>query len=414
MELLRFFTAGNVDDGKSTLIGRLLYDSNSISTDIIDTLTKQSKAKAENTDIDLALLTDGLRAEREQGITIDVAYKYFVTDKRKYIIADTPGHAQYTRNMFTGASNTDLAIILIDARNGITDQTKRHSIISSILEIPHVLVCVNKMDLKNYDQAVFEEIKKDYLIFAQPLGLKKISFIPLSALTGENVVNKSIKFSWYTDETLFDFLENVEIPQEEANSETRFQVQYVIRPQTQELHDYRGYAGALLSGKIQKGDRIHIFPIDATANIDKIEKFESEIETAEAGEPIILHLSDDLDISRGSTFVLESELPMVSNEIKATICWMDNKPFQKGQRLLLQQSSNLTKASIKSIEGKIDIHTLDSTEETDEIHLNEFCKVNIKTSESISYDSYCKNRKTGAFILINENTNNTVAAGVID
>lgn len=414
MELLRFFTAGNVDDGKSTLIGRLLYDSNSISTDIIDTLTKQSKAKAENTDIDLALLTDGLRAEREQGITIDVAYKYFVTDKRKYIIADTPGHAQYTRNMFTGASNTDLAIILIDARNGITDQTKRHSIISSILEIPHVLVCVNKMDLKNYDQAVFEEIKKDYLIFAQPLGLKKISFIPLSALTGENVVIKSIKFSWYTDETLFDFLENVEIPKGEANNETRFQVQYVIRPQTQELHDYRGYAGALLSGKIQKGDRIHIFPIDATATIVKIEKFELEIETAEAGEPIILHLSDDLDISRGSTFVLESELPTVSNEIKASICWMDNKPFQKGQRLLLQQSSNLTKATIKSIEGKIDIHTLDSTEETDEIHLNEFCKVNIKTAESISYDSYCKNRKTGAFILINENTNNTVAAGVID
>ena len=414
MELLRFFTAGNVDDGKSTLIGRLLFDSNSISTDIIDTLTKQSKAKAENADIDLALLTDGLRAEREQGITIDVAYKYFVTDKRKYIIADTPGHAQYTRNMFTGASNTDLAIILIDARNGITDQTKRHSIISSILGIPHVLICVNKMDLKNYDQAVFESIRKDYLAFAQPLGLKKISFIPVSALTGENVVNKSDNFSWYTDETLFDFLENVEIPQEEANNETRFQVQYVIRPQTQELHDYRGYAGALLSGKIQKGDKVRVFPIDALTTIEKIEKFESEVETAEAGEPIILHLSDDLDISRGSTFVLENELPEVSNELEATICWMDNKPFQKGQKLLFQQNSFRAKAAIKSIEGKIDIHTLDSTEETDEILLNEFCKVNIKTAELVSFDSYAKNRKTGAFILINENTNNTVAAGVIN
>ena len=414
MELLRFFTAGNVDDGKSTLIGRLLFDSNSISTDIIDTLTKQSKAKAENADIDLALLTDGLRAEREQGITIDVAYKYFVTDKRKYIIADTPGHAQYTRNMFTGASNTDLAIILIDARNGITDQTKRHSIISSILGIPHVLICVNKMDLKNYDQAVFESIRKDYLAFAQPLGLKKISFIPVSALTGENVVNKSDNFSWYTDETLFDFLENVEIPQEEANNETRFQVQYVIRPQTQELHDYRGYAGALLSGKIQKGDKVRVFPIDALTTIEKIEKFESEVETAEAGEPIILHLSDDLDISRGSTFVLENELPEVSNELEATICWMDNKPFQKGQKLLFQQNSFRAKAAIKSIEGKIDIHTLDSTEETDEILLNEFCKVNIKTAELVSFDSYAKNRKTGVFILINENTNNTVAAGVIN
>ena len=414
MELLRFFTAGNVDDGKSTLIGRLLFDSNSISTDIIDTLTKQSKAKAENADIDLALLTDGLRAEREQGITIDVAYKYFVTDKRKYIIADTPGHAQYTRNMFTGASNTDLAIILIDARNGITDQTKRHSIISSILGIPHVLICVNKMDLKNYDQTVFESIKQDYLTFAKQLGLKRISFIPVSALTGENVVNKSENFSWYEDETLFDFLENVEIPQEEANNETRFQVQYVIRPQTQELHDYRGYAGALLSGKIQKGDKVRVFPIDALTTIEKIEKFESEVESAEAGEPIILHLSDDLDISRGSTFVLENELPEVSNELEATICWMDNKPFQKGQKLLFQQNSFRAKAAIKSIEGKIDIHTLDSTEETDEILLNEFCKVNIKTAELVSFDSYAKNRKTGAFILINENTNNTVAAGVIN
>ena len=413
MELLRFFTAGNVDDGKSTLIGRLLYDSNSISTDIIDTLTKQSKAKAENADIDLALLTDGLRAEREQGITIDVAYKYFVTEKRKYIIADTPGHAQYTRNMFTGASNTDLAIILIDARNGITDQTKRHSIISSILGIPHVLICVNKMDLKNYDQAAFELIRKDYLAFAQPLGLKKISFIPVSALTGENVVNKSDNFSWYTEETLFDFLENVEIPQEEANNETRFQVQYVIRPQTQELHDYRGYAGALLSGKIQKGEKVRVFPIDALTTIEKIEKFESEVETAEAGEPVILHLSDDLDISRGSTFVLDNELPETANEIEANICWMDNKPFQKGQKLLFQQNSFRVKAAIKSIEGKIDIHTLDSTEETDEIQLNEFCKVNIKTAELVSFDSYAKNRKTGAFILINENTNKTVAAGVI-
>jgi len=413
MELLKFFTAGNVDDGKSTLIGRLLFDSNSISTDIIDALTKQSKAKAENADIDLALLTDGLRAEREQGITIDVAYKYFVTEKRKYIIADTPGHAQYTRNMFTGASNTDLAIILIDARNGITDQTKRHSIISSILGIPHILICINKMDLKNYDETVFETIKTDYLAFAEPLGMKKISFIPVSALTGENVVNKSENFTWYEGETLFEFLENVAIPKEEASNETRFQVQYVIRPQTQELHDYRGYAGELLSGTIRKGDTVRVYPIDATTTIEKIEQFETEIEEVHAGEPIILHLSSDLDISRGSTFALENQLPEISNEIEATICWMDNKPFQKGQKLLFQQNSFRAKAAIKSIEGKIDIHTYESTEEVSEIHLNEFCKVNIKTAEVVSFDSYSKNRKTGAFILINENTNNTVAAGII-
>jgi sulfate adenylyltransferase subunit 1 len=315
--------------------------------------------------------------------------------------------------MFTGASNTDLAIILIDARNGITDQTKRHSIISSILRVPHVLICINKMDLKNYDQAVFESIKQDYLKFAEPLDLKKISFIPVSALTGENVVNKSENFAWYESETLFEFLENVEIPQEEAKNETRFQVQYVIRPQTQELHDYRGYAGALLSGTIRKGDKVRVFPIDALTTIEKIEKFETEVEVAHAGEPIILHLSNDLDISRGSTFVLENELPEVSNELEATICWMDNKPFQKGQKLVLQQNSFRAKAAIKYIEGKIDIHTLEATEETTEINLNEFCKVTIKSAETVSFDSYAKNRKTGAFILINENTNNTVAAGVI-
>jgi sulfate adenylyltransferase subunit 1 len=248
MELLRFFTAGNVDDGKSTLIGRLLYDSKSISTDIIETLTRQSKSTGVDTEIDLALLTDGLRAEREQGITIDVAYKYFTTEKRKFIIADTPGHAQYTRNMFTGASNADLAIILIDARNGITDQTKRHSIISSILGIPHILICVNKMDLVEYKESVFEEIKSNYLKFSERLGLKKISFIPVSALAGDNVVKSSENLSWFKGESLFEFLENVEIQSLNDAQEARFQVQYVIRPQTDELHDYRGYAGSVLSG----------------------------------------------------------------------------------------------------------------------------------------------------------------------
>ncbi len=413
MKLLRFFTAGNVDDGKSTLIGRLLFDSKSISTDIIETLTRQSKTTGVDTDIDLALLTDGLRAEREQGITIDVAYKYFSTEKRKFIIADTPGHAQYTRNMFTGASNTDLAIILIDARNGITDQTKRHSIISAILGIPHILICVNKMDLVEYKQSVFEEIKSDYLKFSERLNLNKVSFIPVSALAGDNVVKPSGNLNWYNGYSLFEFLENVEIDQANDAQEPRFQVQYVIRPQTDELHDYRGYAGSMLSGSLRKGDRVQIFPLDIETNISKIEKYQIEVEEAHAGDPVVIHLSDDLDVSRGSTIVKSNELPNTDNFIEATICWMDNKAYQSGQKLLLQQNSFRSKAIIKEIEAKIDIHTYDELESDDVMNLNDFCKVNIKTAESISFDSYSKNRKTGAFVLINENTNNTVAAGII-
>lgn len=413
MELLRFFTAGNVDDGKSTLIGRLLYDSKSISTDIIETLTRQSKSTGVNTEIDLALLTDGLRAEREQGITIDVAYKYFSTDKRKFIIADTPGHAQYTRNMFTGASNTDLAIILIDARNGITDQTKRHSIISSILGIPHILICVNKMDLVEYKESVFEQIKADYQEFSKKIGLSKVSFIPVSALAGDNVVRSSENLSWFAGESLFEFLENVPVAMENEQKESRFQVQYVIRPQTDELHDYRGYAGSLLSGSLRRGDRVQVLPLDVSTTIERIEKFQIEVEEAKEGDPIVIHLSEDYDVSRGSTIVKFNELPNSDNFIEATICWMDNKPYQIGQKLLLQQNSFRSKAVIKELEAKIDIHSFEELPSDGTMHLNDFCKVNIKTAEPISSDSYSKNRKTGAFILINENTNNTVAAGII-
>lgn len=413
MELLRFFTAGNVDDGKSTLIGRLLYDSKSISTDIIETLTRQSKSTGVDTEIDLALLTDGLRAEREQGITIDVAYKYFTTEKRKFIIADTPGHAQYTRNMFTGASNTDLAIILIDARNGITDQTKRHSIISAILGIPHILICVNKMDLVEYKESVFEEIKSDYLKFSKKIGLEKISFIPVSALAGDNVVKSSENLAWFKGESLFEFLENVPVTEEKDQKEARFQVQYIIRPQTDELHDYRGYAGSVLSGSLRKGDRVQILPLDVSTTIEKIEKFQIEVDEAKEGDPIVIHLSEDFDVSRGSTIVKLNELPNSDNFIEATICWMDNKAYQSGQKLLFQQNSFRSKAVIKELEAKIDIHSFDEVPSDGTMNLNDFCKVNIKTAESVSYDSYSRNRKTGAFILINENTNNTVAAGVI-
>jgi sulfate adenylyltransferase subunit 1 len=315
--------------------------------------------------------------------------------------------------MFTGASNADLAIILIDARNGITDQTKRHSIISAILGIPHILICVNKMDLVEYKESVFEEIMRDYLQFSKKIGLEKISFIPVSALAGDNVVKSSENLAWFKGESLFEFLENVPVAEENDQKEARFQVQYVIRPQTDELHDYRGYAGSVLSGSLRKGDRVQILPLDVSTTIEKIEKFQMEVDEAKEGDPIVIHLSEDFDVSRGSTIVKLNELPNSDNLIEATICWMDNKAYQSGQKLLFQQNSFRSKAVIKELEAKIDIHSFDEVPSDGTMNLNDFCKVNIKTAESISYDSYSRNRKTGAFILINENTNNTVAAGVI-
>ncbi|MBP8033721.1 MAG: GTP-binding protein [Bacteroidia bacterium] len=414
MDLLRFFTAGNVDDGKSTLIGRLLYDSNSISTDIIETLTRQSKTTGTNTEIDLALLTDGLRAEREQGITIDVAYKYFSTDKRKFIIADTPGHIQYTRNMFTGASNANLAIILVDARNGITDQTKRHTIISAILGIPHVLVCINKMDLVDYSEEKYKQIEADYLTFAKQLTLKDISFIPASALAGDNVVTKSDKMTWYKGKPLLEFLETIEIAEAKQTDVSRFQVQYVIRPQTDELHDYRGFAGRVVSGAYKKGQKVTVLPSGIETTIDKIEVNQQEVDIAETNTPVVLHLKDDVDISRGNSIVPTEHLPKTEKEVTATICWMDNAAYIPGQKILLQQNSFRTKAVVKEVISKIDIHSFTQLESDGAMKLNDICKVLIKTAEPISFDSYADNRNSGSFILINENTNNTIAAGTID
>lgn len=414
MDLLRFFTAGNVDDGKSTLIGRLLYDSNSISTDIIETLTRQSKTTGTNTKIDLALLTDGLRAEREQGITIDVAYKYFSTDKRKFIIADTPGHIQYTRNMFTGASNANLAIILVDARNGATDQTKRHSIISAILGIPHILVCINKMDLVDYSEEKYKQIEKDYLTFAKQLNLKDISFIPASALAGDNVVTKSDNMPWYSGKPLLEFLETIEIAETKQTDVSRFQVQYVIRPQTDELHDYRGFAGRVVTGSYQKGQKVTVLPSGIETTIDKIEVNQREVDIAEINTPVVIHLKDDVDISRGNSIVPTEHLPKTEKEITATICWMDNTAYIPGQKILLQQNSFRTKAVVKKVISKIDIHSFKHLESDGAMKLNDICKVLIKTAEPISFDSYTENRNSGSFILINENTNNTIAAGTID
>lgn len=414
MDLLRFFTAGNVDDGKSTLIGRLLYDSKSISTDIIETLTRQSKTTGVNTKIDLALLTDGLRAEREQGITIDVAYKFFGTDKRKFIIADTPGHIQYTRNMFTGASNANLAIILVDARNGITDQTKRHSIICAILKTPHVLVCINKMDLVNYSEDVFKKIESDYLHFAKSLGIKDVSFIPTSALVGDNVVDKSMNLVWYKGKPLLEFLETTKIAEVKETEVSRFQVQYVIRPQTDELHDYRGFAGNVLSGSYKKGQRVMVLPSRIETMIDKIEVNQNEVEVAEVNTPVVFHLKDNIDISRGNSIVPIEHLPKTEKEFGATICWMDNAAYIPGQKILLQQNSFLTKVVVKEVISNIDIHSFSEKESDGTMNLNDICRVLIKTAEPMSFDSYADNRNSGAFILINENTNNTIAAGTID
>ncbi len=414
MDLLRFFTAGNVDDGKSTLMGRLLYDSNSISTDIIETLTRQSIIAGTNTNINLALLTDGLRAEREQGITIDVAYKYFSTDKRKFIIADTPGHIQYTRNMFTGASNANIAIILIDARNGITDQTKRHTIISSILEIPHLLICINKMDLVNYSEEKYNQIEKDYLDFAKQLNFPDITFIPTSALVGDNVVIKSDKMSWFKGKPLLEFLETIQISETNKSNLSRFQVQYIIRPQTLGFHDYRGFAGRIVSGTYKKGQQVIVLPSGIETTIEKIEANQKEIEIAETNTPVVLHLKDDVDISRGDSIVSIEYLPKIEKEISASICWMDNAAYIPGQKIILQQNSFRTKAIIKEITTKIDIHSFTQLESDDSIKLNDICKVIIKTAEPIIFDSYSDNRNLGAFILINENTNNTIAAGTID
>jgi sulfate adenylyltransferase subunit 1 len=413
MELLRFFTAGNVDDGKSTLIGRLLFDSKSISTDIIETLTRQSKVNTENSGIDLALLTDGLRAEREQGITIDVAYKYFSTDKRKFIIADTPGHTQYTRNMFTGASNADLAIILVDARNGVTEQTKRHSIISSLLAVPHVVVCINKMDLVNYSKQVFQDIKNDYLDFAGKLGIKEITFIPVSAYVGDNVVKASVNMPWYEGATLISHLEDIPVLEEKAEQDARFQVQYVIRPQTKELHDYRGFAGKIFTGHLKKGQAVKLLPSGLTTTISKIETGGKEVEEAFAPQSIIIHLQDDVDLSRGDSIVPAEDKISSEKEIHATICWMDNAPYRQGQKLLIQQNSFRTKAAIKEILSNIDIHTYQASENDGSLKLNDISKVQLKTANPISFDPYAKNRYTGSFILIDENTHNTVTAGMI-
>ena len=411
MNILRFITAGSVDDGKSTLIGRLLYDSKSILADQLEALEQQSKNKNDD-GIDLAIITDGLRAEREQGITIDVAYRYFATPKRKFIIADAPGHTQYTRNMITGASNSELIIILVDARNGVTEQTRRHSIIASLLNIPEVVVTVNKMDLVGYSEEVFNNIKQEYEEIAKRLGLKSVHYFPISAFVGDNIVNTTEAMPWYKGNSLLDFLETVEITKDNYD-QPRFQVQYVIRPQTEALHDYRGYAGEVISGTYRKGDAIIVEPEGITTKLSKIEYNGEEVAEAKTGDPVVLHIEDDIDISRGDYFAKQGAEPQQGQDIEAIVCWMDKRELCEGNKYLLQQRSKLVKAIVKEIEYKIDVNTLNQTEGVESVKLNEIAKIRLKTASPLVYDAFQSNPPMGSAILIDETSNATVGAVMI-
>lgn len=412
MQLLRFTTAGSVDDGKSTLIGRLLYDSKSIFEDQLEAVEEASRSRG-NEEVNLALLTDGLRAEREQGITIDVAYRYFATPKRKFIIADTPGHIQYTRNMVTGASTADLAVILVDARHGIMEQTVRHSYIASLLAIKEVVVCVNKMDLVDFSQEVFDKIVADYKEMSSSIELGNVTFIPISAKLGDNVVNKSENMPWYTGKALLDFLETVQLPVESEDS-MRFPVQYVVRPISDKFPDFRGYAGRLAEGSIKKGDKIKVYPSEMTSSVTGVYLGEKELETAVSPESVDITLSDDIDISRGDVIVaVDGKQPHMEQEVLLNVCWFRNSPMQQGKKYVIRHATQQTLGIIKEIEYKIDINTREKEYGVDKLIMNDIARVRIKTADPLIFDYYKDNRTMGSLIFIEEGTNDTVGAGMI-
>ena len=412
MELLRFTTAGSVDDGKSTLIGRLLYDSKSIFEDQLDQVKVSSERKGlEHTD--LALLTDGLKDEREQGITIDVAYRYFATPKRKFIIADTPGHIQYTRNMVTGASTANVALILIDARNGVVEQTCRHSIIASLLQIPHVIVCINKMDLVNYDQKAYDQIQEQYEQFASKLNVKDVRFIPISALNGDNVVNRSENMAWYEGSTLLHTLENIHVGSDQNHIDCRFPVQTVIRPKSDEYHDFRGYAGRVAGGIFKPGDEVMVLPSGFTSKVKSIETFEGKVEEAFAPMSITLLLEDNIDVGRGDMIVRVNNRPEARQDLEVMLCWLNTSGPKARAKYSLRHTSAKMKCMIKEIRYKLDINTLHRNEESKQISMNDICRVALRTTRPVLVDSYQRNRNTGSIILVDEATNETVAAGMI-
>lgn len=412
MELLRFTTAGSVDDGKSTLIGRLLFDSKSIFQDQLEAVEKSSKNRGHD-HLDLALLTDGLKDEREQGITIDVAYRYFATPKRKFIIADTPGHTQYTRNMVTGASTANLALILVDARKGVIEQTRRHSYIASLLKIPHIVICVNKMDLVDYNQERFDEIVEEYKDFAAKLEVSDIRFVPISALKGDNVVNRSENMDWYQGSTLLNTLETIHIGSDYNHIDGRFPVQTVIRPQSDEFHDFRGYAGRVAGGIFKPGDEIAVLPSGFTSAIKEIYCGEETTGEAFAPKSVTMTLKDDIDISRGDMIVRVNNQPRQEQDIDMMMCWFNNKPMVPGAKFTLMHTTNEARAMIKEVVYKVDINTLSREEDDKNIKMNDICRVRIRTTKPLFVDSYRKNRITGSVILVDEGTHETVAAGMI-
>lgn len=412
MELLRFSTAGSVDDGKSTLIGRLLYDSKSIFQDQYDAIEAASQKRGEEY-VNLALLTDGLRAEREQGITIDVAYRYFSTPKRKFIIGDTPGHIQYTRNMVTGASTANLAIILVDARKGIIEQTYRHSYIASLLQIPHIIVCINKMDLVDWDDKTFNRIVQDYKGFASKLDIKDVHFIPISALEGDNVVKRSKNMEWYNGPTLLYLLENIHIGSDLNHIDARFPVQYVVRPMKNEYHDYRGYAGRIAGGVFRVGDKVKALPSGFTSKIKAISTMDGELQEAFAPQSVTILLEDEIDISRGDMIVRENNVPKIEQEFDVMLCWMNEKKMVAKGKYILRHTTKECKCIVKEIKYKLDINTLQRIENGPELSLNDIARVSIRTTVPLFFDPYRKNRNTGSIILVDEMTNETVAAGMI-
>ncbi len=412
MELLRFTTAGSVDDGKSTLIGRLLYDSKAIFEDQMEAIEAASE-RAGLEGVNLALLTDGLRAEREQGITIDVAYRYFATPKRKFIIADTPGHIQYTRNMVTGASTANVALILVDARHGVLEQTRRHAYIASLLQIPHVIFCINKMDLMNYSEQRFDEIKLDLETISAKLSVNDIRFVPISALNGDNVVERSVNMDWYQGPTLMFLLENIHIANDINYQDFRYPVQYVIRPQTTEWHDYRGYAGRIASGSVMVGDELKVLPSGFTSKVKSIDIFEEPLQEAFAPQSVSITLEDDIDISRGDMLVKAHNGPQSSQDIEVMLCWFNERKLALRGKYILKHTSAEAKCMVTAIDYKMNINTLEKDQESKEVFMNDIAKVSIRSTRPLFFDSYRNNRITGSLILIDEGTNETVAAAMI-
>lgn len=411
-ELLRFTTAGSVDDGKSTLIGRLLFDAKAIFEDQLEAIRLTSERRGGD-EVDLSLLTDGLRAEREQGITIDVAYRYFSTPKRKFIIADTPGHIQYTRNMVTGASTANVALVLVDARHGVIEQTRRHAFLASLLQIPHLVVCINKMDLVDYKEDVYNNIKAEFEKFSFKLDVKDVHFIPISALKGDNIVDRSQHMPWFEGSTLLYYLENVHIGSDHNFIDARFPIQHVIRPNTDEFHDYRGYAGRIAGGVWKKGDQVTLLPSGFQSKIAKIDSMDGELEEAYPPLSVTLLLEDDLDLSRGEMIVRENNQPNIDQDIELMICWFSEKPMQLNGKYTLFHTTREARCVIKEIRYKLNINTLHRDQEDLKIGMNDIARIAIRTTKPLFFDSYRKNRITGSVILIDEGTNATVAAGMI-